>query len=282
MTAFGERIAEGFRNSFEGERLYSGRSSFQKIEVWDHAYFGRTLVLDDLVQTTEYDEYCYHEMLVHPVLSSFEAIESVLVIGGGDGGTLRHALQHSPKRAVMCEIDGEVVRVSRELLPSLSDGAFEDPRTELVIDDGAVYVERHPEAFDAIIVDSTDPFGAAEVLVSPGFYASCRRALRPGGVLVAQTGSPFHQADDLRGALTNMRSAFSTAEIYLGFVPSYPGVLWSFCAGTEGPPLSKRSMHDRSLGSRFFNPEVGKAAFSLPAFVKDIDASAKPASVSGG
>jgi spermidine synthase len=230
LAEFGERVAPGFRHTFEGELLYAGRSQFQKIDVFQHAQFGRVLTLDDTLQTTENDEFCYHEMLVHPALSSIERVERVLIIGGGDGGTLRHVLMHDPAEAVMCEIDEDVVNVSLEYLPMISAGAFDDPRARLVIGDGAAFVAEHEGAFDAIIVDSTDPVGAAVVLFSTPFYESCRRALRPHGVFISQTGSPMYQGKELTVALTNMSEVFGPVETYCGFVPTYPGVLWSYTA----------------------------------------------------
>jgi spermidine synthase len=274
---FGEPVTEGFEHVFHGEPLYSGRSEFQKIDVYHHDHFGKILTLDDLIQTTEYDEFCYHEMLVHPALSSRTSVERVLIIGGGDGGTLRHVLMHSPSEAVMCEIDGEVVRVCRELMPGLSDGAFEDPRTTLVIGDGAAYVAGCSDEFDAILVDSTDPIGAATVLFSDEFYRSCERALKPGGVFVSQTGSPMYQGKEFTSALERMRGAFASVETYLGFVPTYPGVLWSFTAGTSGAPMSSARRDDiatrlaeRDVPARFYTPDVHVSSFALPTFVRDI------------
>ncbi len=285
---FGEPVTKGFDHVLEGERLYSGRSQFQKIDVYQHEHFGRVLTLDDLVQTTQADEFCYHEMLVHPALSSREPIERVLVIGGGDGGTLRHVLMHSPGEAVMCEIDSEVVRVSREFLPMLSDGAFDDPRARLLIGDGGAFVSEHEDAFDAILIDSTDPIGAAVVLFSEDFYRACSRALRPGGVFVSQTGSPMYQGAELMNALRNLGSVFGTVETYLGFVPTYPGVLWSFTSATDGTPLSVTAPDDiatrltaRGVDTRFYTPQVHVAGFALPPFVRDLVETTSPASVPG-
>jgi spermidine synthase len=291
LTRFGEPVVGdgSFEHAFDGELLYSGRSDFQKIDVYDHPHFGRVLTLDDLVQTTERDEFCYHEMLVHPALSSREPLGPVLVIGGGDGGTLRHVLMHAPRAAVMVEIDGEVVRVSRELMPALSDGAFDDPRAELIIGDGAAHVDEVSGTYDAIIVDSTDPIGAATVLFSEEFYANCRKALRPGGVFVAQTGSPMYQGAEFTAALRNLGTAFPTVETYLGFVPTYPGVLWSFTSATDGTPLSATSRDDvaarlesRDVSTRFYTPDVHVSAFALPTFVRDLVEGSAPASVPRG
>lgn len=287
--AFGEPVITDFDHTFRGELLHSERSSFQKVDVYDHAYFGRVLTLDDLVQTTERDEFCYHEMLVHPALCSREP-ERVLVIGGGDGGTLRHVLMHGVAEAVMCEIDEAVVRVSREFMPGLSGDAFDDPRATLVIDDGAAFVARHQAAFDAIVIDSTDPVGPAVILFSPEFYTACARALRPGGVVVTQSGSPMYQGAEFAAAVKNMSLVFDVVEPYIGFVPTYPGVMWSFTAGTNGQGVSSTAVETvrerltrRGVATRFYSPELHRSAFALPGFVADLveDAVASPAPVPG-
>lgn len=291
LEGFGEPVAQDFDQVFRGELVHTETSAFQKIDVYDHAYFGRILTLDDLVQTTERDEFCYHEMLVHPVLCSRDRVERVLVIGGGDGGTLRHVLMHGPTETVMCEIDEAVVRVSRDHLPSLSGDAFDDPRATLVVDDGSAFVEQHEDAFDAIVVDSTDPVGPAVVLFSTAFYEACRRALRPGGVIVSQTGSPFFQAAEFQRAVQNMSGVFDVVEPLVGFVPTYPGALWSYTTGTMGEPVSATSAADvqtrlerRGITTRFYTPELHAASFALPAFVASLarDARAAPASVPRG
>jgi len=288
-SPFGERITAGFHSAFEGELLHSEQSSFQKIDVYEHPFFGRVLTLDDLVQTTEQDEFCYHEMLVHPALASRESIGRVLIIGGGDGGTLRHALMHGVNEAVMCEIDGAVVRVSRELMPAIAGQAFDDARGKLVIDDGAAFVARCKDAFDAIIVDSTDPIGAAAVLVSPEFFEACRNALKPNGVIVQQTGNPYFTPDEFRLAIANMSTVFATVEPYVGIVPTYPGSLWSYIAGTNGAPVSSAASHEirerldaRGISTRYYTPELHAGAFAVPAFVFALADTARVTPVSGG
>jgi spermidine synthase len=291
VTSFGEPTAPdgSFSNVFQGEVLFSGRSDFQKIDVYENGCFGRVLTLDDLVQTTERDEYCYHEMLVHPALAALERVERVLIIGGGDGGTLRHVLMHGPTDVVMCEIDEEVVRVCRELMPSLSDGAFDDPRARVVFADGAAFVAEHEGSFDAVVVDGSDAVGPATVLFSEAFYAACRRALVPGGVFVAQTGSPMFQADEFDLALRNLSLAFPTVEPYLGSVPTYPGVLWSYMAATDGDAVSGVSVdvvaervRARQISTRYYTPELHTAAFVLPAFVETLREAATPAPLPRG
>lgn len=273
-VTFGEPAAPGFDHVFRGRLVHRERSAFQTVEVYDHERFGRMLLLDGVVQTTERDEFCYHEMLVHPALCALERPERVLVVGGGDGGTLRRVLGHGPAEVVCCEIDEAVVRVSREHLPAVSEGALEDPRLRLVFEDGAAFVASHDGAFDAVIVDSTDPVGPGAVLFSEGFYASCRRALRPGGVLVAQTGSPFYQADELRSALGNLASAFPSTELHTGHVPTYPGQLWTYASAAEGRAVSsvpatevRRRLEARGIETRYYTPELHGAAFVLPAFL---------------
>ena len=162
-----ETLYPGYSQALRIDKiLYEGRTSFQEVRLIENEHFGRVLLLDGVVQTTERDEFFYHEMMLHPALCALGNAQDVLIIGGGDGGCLREALKHpSVKRAVMVEIDGGVVELSKKYLPALSAGAFDDPRTELIIGDGAKYMaEAQPDQFDAIIVDSTDPFGPGEVL----------------------------------------------------------------------------------------------------------------------
>jgi spermidine synthase len=226
-------------------------------------------------------------MLVHPVMSSRDTADRVLIIGGGDGGTLRHVLYHGPRQAVMCEIDEAVVRVSREYLPALAGSAFDDARTKLVIDDGAAFVARCKEAFDAIIVDSTDPIGAATVLISSGFYEACRNALRPDGVLVSQTGTPYYHADEFRHAVANMSAVFDVVEPYMAVVPTYPGTIWSWTAATNGAALSSASPDEirarldaRGISTRFYTPDLHAGAFALPAYAAELAETARVSPVS--
>lgn len=286
---FGEPIVEGLRTVYEGDLLHSEQTPYQKLEVYEHAHFGRVLTLDGLIQTTERDEFCYHEMLVHPVLASLERVDRVLIIGGGDGGTLRRVLEHGPREAVVCEIDEAVVRVCGQFMPAIADGAFDDPRARVVIGDGAGFVAEHADEFDAIIVDGSDPVGPATVLFGEAFFDSCRRALRSGGVFVTQSGSPMVQTEEFRVVFANASASFHVAEPYLSFVPTYPGVLWSYLTGATGEPVSAASadairarLESRGVTTRFYTPEVHRSAFALPRFVEEICASAVATSVPRG
>src|SRR3984885_8122555 len=183
------------------------QSDFQDIAIFESSSHGRGMVLDGVIQITEADEFVYQEMLAHVPLLAHGAATNVLIIGAGDGGVLRRVLQHgNVKRAVMVEIDGEVIRLSKEFLPGIAGDAWTDKRADVIVGDGIDYVKRAPDAaFDVIIVDSTDPIGVGEVLFTDVFYANCARILTPRGLVVNQCGVPFMQADELRD--TSVRRA---------------------------------------------------------------------------
>ncbi len=275
---FGEAPERGFRQLFAvREELLHTRSAYQDMRVLETVPFGRMLVLDGAVQTTEADEFIYHEMLVHVPLLHVEHPRDVLIIGGGDGGALRRVLAHGVAKATMVEIDEQVVRVSREYLPAVGAGAFDDPRANVVFADGAAYLrEAAGESFDAIIVDSTDPVGPAQVLFSADFFASAYRALRPGGVYVTQVGSPILLPGELREAYRGLGALFPHCRAYLAGIPSYPAVLLGFLmAGKEPfawatPPEIRARWEERWLETAYLTPELATAAFVLPAYVQAI------------
>ncbi|MFN8522148.1 MAG: polyamine aminopropyltransferase [Chloroflexota bacterium] len=266
---FSEEPRFGFAQSIEvRSSLWSGQSDYQRIEMLDTVPFGRALVLDGAVQTTASDEFCYHELLVHIPLLAHPAPKSVLVIGGGDGGCLRHVLMHGVDRAVQVEIDQLVVRACAEWMPGLAGEAFADPRAELVIGDGFAFLEQTTERFDAIIVDSTDPVGPAVELISERFFGLARGALSPEGVFVIQSGSPLLMNEEMRLVSHRVAAVFPQAATYLGYVPAYPGALWSFAVGSNAhdPAVPRRSPPG---GCRYYTPAVHRAAFALPAFLAD-------------
>ncbi len=264
---FAEVPRLGFQQRFVvRDRLWEGRSEYQHVEIYDTVPFGRALVLDDALQTTVADEFCYHELLVHIPLLAHPNPGRVLVVGGGDGGALRHVLMHPVRQAVQVEIDELVVTACREWLPELAGGAFEDPRATLIIGDGLAYLRDVTEPFDVILVDSTDPVGPAEGLISEEFYRLCASALAPDGLLAMQTGSPLLMRDELDGAAARMRKAFPIVETYLGHVPAYPGVLWSFTVGSM--QLDPREPRRRPpAGTRYYTPDGHRGAFALPAYL---------------
>jgi len=281
VTHYGEQIVPGFAYTFEGEQLVSERSPFQQIDVYENASFGRLLALDGLTQTTERDEFIYHEMLVHVPLISLADPKRVLIIGGGDGGTLRRVLEHpSIERAVMVEIDERVTQVCRELMPSIGGDAFDDPRAEVHFADGIAYVRDGGESFDAILIDSSDPVGPGEGLFTVDFYRAARGRLTDGGVLCAQSGSPGFQQDELHRTYNHASAAFRDARVYVGFVPTYPGGMWSFTLAGErlalDPVVAAARADERKIQTRYWRPELQRGAFDVPQIVFDVIAADGP------
>jgi spermidine synthase len=249
------------------EHLWEGRSEYQHVEIIDTVAFGKALVLDDAMQTTEADEFLYHEPLVHIPLLAHPNPRRVLIVGGGDGGALRHVLMHETvEKAVQVEIDELVVTACQTWLPGLAGGAFEHPRAQLIIGDGLAYMRDVSEPFDVILVDSTDPVGPAEGLISEEFYRLAAGALSEDGLFAMQTGSPLLMRDELDAAAERMRTVFPLVGTYLGHVPSYPGVLWSWTAGSKtlDPSVPRRTP---PAGLRFYTPDVHRGAFALPPYL---------------
>ena len=234
------------------------------------------LVLDHITQTCELDEFVYHEMLTHVPLVAHGRARRVLIIGGGDGGALREVLRHPVERATMVELDPDVVRYCRKYLPSVSAGAFDDPRTELIFGDGAEYVRKTRETFDVVITDSPDPIGPAKVLFSIGFYRDVLRVLSPHGIAVRQAGSAMLQGGELPAARRKLRRVFPNVGVYLAAVPTYVGGLFSFLMGAKAPgglQLSRQQIENRlrrlRLKTRYYNAEIHRACFALPNHVKE-------------
>jgi spermidine synthase len=254
------------------------QSEFQDIVIFESHSHGRVMLLDGVVQITEGDEFVYQEMLTHVPLLAHGSASRVLIIGAGDGGVLRRVLQHrGVSQAVMVEIDGEVIRLAKEFLPGIAGDAWSDRRAEVIIGDGVDYVKRAPDAaFDAIIVDSTDPIGVGEVLFTDGFYANCARILSGGGLIVNQCGVPFMQADELRGTSARRARFFSHVGAYVAAVPTYVGgfMTLGFAAKQQGldrvPPATIRARAEAAgiLGrTQYWTPEIHSGAFNLPPYV---------------
>lgn len=268
---FTERQAEGVALSCLVKRtIYVEDTPFQHLAVLETCQYGRMLVLDGMVMLTEADEFVYHEMIAHVPLLVHPDPRLVLVIGGGDGGTVREVLKHpSVERVVLAEIDERVIEAARRFFPTLSTG-FGDPRFTLAVGDGIEHVRAHPGAYDVILVDSTEPIGPAEGLFGAEFYRMAAEALRPGGILVAQTESPFLNRDLISRIQVNMGKAFPFRRLYLASIPTYPSGLWSFtlASGAEVPYLAPRTAPE--LATRYYTPEVHRAAFVLPPFVAEL------------
>ena len=254
------------------EHLHSEHSEFQKIDVYQSEFFGKFLTLDNLMMLTERDECVYHEMLVHVPLLSMPAPRSVLVIGGGDMGCAREALAHpSVERVVQCDIDERVTRVCEQFFDWPATVAS-DPRLELHFADGAAFLRESEGAFDLIIVDSTDPIGPAVTLFEPEFYATARRALRPGGVLTAQTESPHWSARAMAWVHGNLRQVFPRVHPYLGSIPTYPsgGWSWAFASVDRDPHQEFDLGRAEAIAARtrYYTPDLQRGAFALPKHVQ--------------
>ena len=254
------------------------KSDFQDIVIFESFTHGRVMVLDGVIQITEGDEFVYQEMLTHVPLLAHGAAENVLIIGAGDGGVLRRVLMHKGvKRAVMVEIDGEVIRLCKEFLPKIAGDAWNDPRADVIVGDGIDYVKRAPDAtFDAIIVDSTDPIGVGEVLFTDEFYRNCARILTPRGLVVNQCGVPFMQADELRDTSLRRRNFFPHVSAYVAAVPTYVGGFMTLGwaakdAGLTSVPaetIRARAEADGILGTtQYWTPEIHVSAFHLPPYI---------------
>lgn len=256
------------------EMLYDSETAHQRLKVFRNDTFGTILTLDDVVQTTEGDNFIYHEMLTHVPILAHGSAERVLIVGGGDGGMAREVLRHaSVAHVTMVEIDAGVVEFSKQYLPMLSQGAFDDPRLNLVIADGAAFMRDTEERFDVIIVDSTDPIGPGEVLFTDTFYGHAKRALRPGGILVTQNGVPFLQGEELTNTMRAFKALFADATCYLATIPTYAGGPMAFGWGTDGDArqtslaILKERFAAAGIDTGYYTPEVHQGAFALPPYV---------------
>jgi spermidine synthase len=248
--------------------LLEETTPFQELLVLDTDAYGRVLVLDGAIQTTDRDEYVYHEMITHVPLAMHPRPRRVAVIGGGDGGAIREILKHPEvQEAHLIEIDERVVEASRRFFPAIAS-ALDDPRAHVAIGDGIRWIKEEAHDFDLIIVDSTDPVGPAEGLFAHGFYQGVSDALTADGLLVAQTESPMLEPDILQRAMTGIAGAFPRVYLYLAAIPTYPTGFWSFTLGSKGPrPDVLRDGLDH-LSTRYWTPEVHRAAFALPPYVR--------------
>jgi spermidine synthase len=276
---FDETLHSDYRQSLKiDEVLYDNQSDVQHIQVFQNNRFGRVLTLDGVVQTTEGDEFIYHEMLTHVPILAHGAARRVLIVGGGDGGMAREVLRHAAiDHVTMVEIDAGVVEFSKTYLPRLSDGAFDDPRLDLVIADGADFMAQSDQHFDVIIIDSTDPIGPGEVLFTDSFYDHARARLAEGGILVTQNGVPFMQPDELTGTMRAFKQLFADWGCYIASIPTYAGGPMAFGWGSQSP--AGRAVSVEQLGARFaasgietryYTPAVHKAAFGLPAYIEKL------------
>lgn len=274
-----ETLHEGVAQGFKINKTLHESAGKHAIGLYQSAALGRVLTLDGVVQTTEADEFVYHEMLTHVPLFAHGLAKRVLVVGGGDGGMLREIVKHKEvEKITLVEIDKNVVDFSKEHLPKLSDGAFDDERVEVAIEDGARYVSRFKrKTFDVIIVDSTDPQGPGETLYTSEFYQNCKERLGKGGILVTQNGVPFFQPDELKQTMAAFKKLFEDWTAYTAAVPTYYGGLMAFGWGSDSArrrQVSEKVLDERFAASdvktRYYTPAVHKAAFALPRYIDEL------------
>lgn len=252
------------------DKIHEEKSEYQKITVYDTPFFGRLLTLDDVVMLTERDEFVYHEMMIHVPLCSIPDPKSVLIIGGGDCGALREVLRHpGVERVVQCDIDERVTRVCETHFPWVQAAAA-DPRAEILFADGIRYIEEHQSSFDLIVIDSTDPKGPAVGLFLRDFYQSVARALRPGGVMTAQTESPHWEAAMVGAIYAEQRAAFKQTTAYVCSIPTYPSGCWTLAYASNDRRHDDYFDAGRAAALEsdclYYNAGIHSAAFALPNF----------------
>ncbi len=258
------------------KQLYSAQSPFQRIDIFESEEFGKFFTLDGLMMVTERDEFIYHDMIVHVPLATNPAIKDVLVIGAGDGGTVRELTRYEGiERIDMVEIDKAVVDVCLEYLPQTAC-KLNDPRVNLFFEDGLKFVRAKVNAYDLIIVDSTDPFGPGEGLFTKEFYGNCFNALRSDGILVNQHETPYYQsyAKSMQRAHKRIREFFPICKVYQAHIPTYPSGHWLFgFASKRFDPirdLDETKWNNLGLSTRYYNTELHKGCFALPNYVKEL------------
>ena len=272
-----ETLYASYGQSFRvDEILFEHKTEHQHLVIFDNAQFGRVMALDGVVQTTERDEFIYHEMLTHVPLVAHGSAKRVLIIGGGDGGILREVCRHKDvEHITQVEIDQAVIDMARQYLPSHSDGAYDDPRANIVIGDGFDFVQTTDQSFDVIISDSTDPLGPGEVLFTKDFYAGCQRCLNPGGILVTQNGVAFMQTDEVANTAVRFSKLFQDWHFYSAAVPTYVGGIMAFAWASDSPTARQTSLTElrerwqaTGIQSRYYTPELHAGAFALPAYLQ--------------
>jgi len=274
---YSEYHSDSIKFSIQIEKqLYSAQSHFQRIDVFDSKELGRFFTLDGFVMITEKDEFIYHDMIVHVPMGVNPNIKKVLVIGAGDGGTVRELCRYESIHHIdMVEIDEMVVRTCQTYFPEMTK-SLDDPRVHLYFEDGLHFVAQKKNSYDLIIVDSTDPFGPGEGLFTKQFYSDCYDALSVDGILVNQHESPFYpgyQANMLR-AHKRIKESFPFATVYQAFIPTYASGHWlfGFASKTKHPLLdySAEKWNALKLDTKYYNSEVHTASFALPNYVKDL------------
>ena len=280
---FTENHTKNVKLSIKVDRqLYSGKSEFQRIDIFDSREFGRFLTLDGYMMLTEKDEFIYHEMITHVPMCVNPDARRVLVIGGGDGGTVRELLRYPAIEHIdLVEIDELVVEVCRKYLPQTA-GCLSDPRLAIHYEDGLKFVRHCEDAYDLIIVDSTDPFGPGEGLFTKEFYGNCYKALHDDGIMVNQHESPFYTQDAyaMQRAHKRIVDSFPISRVYQAHIPTYPSGHWlfGFASKNRHPVKDVNWVRWNALGlnTRYYNTQLHAGAFALPNYVEEMRRDVEP------
>lgn len=258
-----------------GKVLFSDNSDFQKVEIFEtESALGRVLTLDDLMMTTEGDEYHYHEMIAHIPMMHHKNPETVLVIGGGDGGTVREVLKHKTvKKVILAEIDGMVIDACKKYLPTISC-ELDNPKVEIEVVDAIEFIKDKKNEYDIILIDSTDPIGPGEGLFTEEFYTNIKNSLKDGGIMVAQSESPFAQKDAVKKMYNLLKKVFPITSTYTSNIPTYPGGYWAwaFCSQSVEPLsyFAQDRYDDIVKTCKIYNKDYHMARFALPNYLKEL------------
>lgn len=283
MSWFTEKYDENVKISYKFDNhLFHKKSAFQKIDVYENNLFGKYLVIDDILMITEKDEFIYHEMITHVPMSCNPNIKNVLVIGAGDGGTVRELCRYKSIESItMVEIDEEVVNACLKFFPQVSSSLKNDTRVNVLFEDGIEFVKNsRNNSYDLIIVDSTDPIGPGEGLFSIEFYKDCYRILSNNGILVNQSESAYYPFNirELKRSCNKISKIFPILNYYQAFIPTYPSGHWLFGFASKSiTPLNENIIkwNENNFKTKYYNTDLHKGSFSLPNYVKEILESSK-------
>lgn len=270
-----EALYKDVKLGVEGKLIYKKKTPYQELKIYETERLGRVLSLDQLTQTTEKDEFIYHEMVSHPLLMTHPNPQKVLVIGAGDGGVLREVLKYDIKELYLVEIDKEVITASKKYLPSLSSEGFNDKRVKIIIGDGAKFIQETREKFDVAVVDSPDPVGPAKVLFSTTFYKNMFTVLTNNGLMIRQTGSTMWQHDELTTSCKLVKKIFPYVIVQIAAIPTYVGGFFSFIIASKkiNPQnVSYKKIADKyrklNLKTNYYNPDIHFASLKLPNYIR--------------
>ena len=277
-NTFFEALHYGYQQSMTVNKvLFEHKTDHQHLVIFNNTIFGNVMALDGIVQTTEKDEFIYHEMLVHVPIFAHGSVENALIIGGGDGGILREVLRHKNiKTATLVEIDRAVIDMCTEYFPKHANGAFDNPKTKIIIQDGCEFIKNTTQKYDLIICDSTDPIGPGEVLFTSDFYYNCKQALNASGIMVTQNGVPYFQVDELINTYQRFKNLYQDVAFYKAAIPTYVGGDMVFGWGSDD--ISHRT-HDietikkrylaSNIKTKYYNADIHVASFAMPQYVVD-------------